>query len=227
MQGVLFIVCGPSGVGKTSLGAELREHHPDLVLSVSYTTRDPRPGEVDGDDYHFVDAQTFERMRTEGAFAEWAEVHGNYYGTARDQIERAWAQGQDVFFDIDYQGARQLQEAYPEQTVRVMVLPPDMDTLERRLRGEAPTMRRSSPGASSCARRAGASTRSSSTSSSTTASSWALGELAATMSMRRPATRSPGGRREALLGSRRAHVRGLLEPPEASSRASPSNAQEE
>ncbi len=134
MKGVLFLCCGPSGVGKTSLGRALREGHPQLVLSVSYTTRGARPGERDGVDYHFVDEATFLDMRDSGAFAEWAHVHGNYYATPKSEIEQAWARGQDVFFDIDYQGAVQLQQAYPTECVSVLVIPPGLDVLERRLR---------------------------------------------------------------------------------------------
>lgn len=133
-NGVLLILCGPSGVGKTSLGKELLAANEQLTLSVSYTTRVRRGQEVDGQAYHFVDQATFEELRDREAFAEWAEVHGNYYGTSAQAIEEAWAKGQDVLFDIDYQGARQLKERFP-QSAAVLVAPPDMATLERRLRG--------------------------------------------------------------------------------------------
>lgn len=133
-KGVLLIVCGPSGVGKTSLCDALLQARSQLTLSVSYTTRDRREGEVDGESYHFVDHQQFERMREAGEFAEWAEVHGNYYGTPISAVEQAWDSGQDVLFDIDYQGARQLRERYPDATA-VLVAPPDMETLARRLTG--------------------------------------------------------------------------------------------
>lgn len=133
--GILFIVCGPSGVGKTSLGRVVRERHPRLVLSVSYTTRAPRNNERDGVDYHFVDMPTFERMRDAGDFAEWAMVHGNAYATPKVAITDAWAAGQDVLFDIDYQGAAQLIEAFPTEAVSVLVAPPSMQELEGRLRG--------------------------------------------------------------------------------------------
>lgn len=134
-QGILLITCGPSGVGKTSLGRELRAKYPRLVLSVSYTTRPMREGEVDGVDYHFTDRRTFERMRDAGEFAEWAEVHGNYYATPKSEIYGAFERGEDVFFDIDYQGAEQLIAAFPRESVSLLVVPPSMSELERRLRG--------------------------------------------------------------------------------------------
>ncbi|MGM0556763.1 MAG: guanylate kinase [Myxococcota bacterium] len=133
-NGVLLIVCGPSGVGKTSLTKKLLDDNPRLVPSVSYTTRAPRDGEEDGVDYHFVEDATFEAKRDAGAFAEWAEVHGNYYGTPKSAITEAWAEDNDVIFDIDYQGARQLKDAFPG-AVGVLVIPPSMDELEARLRG--------------------------------------------------------------------------------------------
>lgn len=133
-SGVLLILCGPSGVGKTSLGRALLDSCQKLTLSVSYTTRPRRGGEVDGEDYHFVDEEKFVEMRRSDAFAEWAEVHGNFYGTPISAIENAWAAGKDVLFDIDYQGARQLKERFPDAAA-VLVVPPDMETLETRLRG--------------------------------------------------------------------------------------------
>lgn len=133
-KGVLLILCGPSGVGKTSLSKALLASRQYLSLSVSYTTRKPRGQEVEGDSYHFVDKNEFLAMREANKFAEWAEVHGNYYGTTRETIERAWKEGRDLLFDIDYQGARQLKEVYPAATA-VLVAPPDLETLEQRLRG--------------------------------------------------------------------------------------------
>ena len=135
-KGVLLIVCGPSGVGKTSLCDALLESHPRLTMSVSYTTRERRGDEIDGVAYHFVDDAEFERMRKAGEFAEWAEVHGNCYGTSTEVIEGAWHEGNDLIFDIDYQGARQLKERYPNATA-VLVAPPDFETLEQRLRSRA------------------------------------------------------------------------------------------
>lgn len=134
-SGVLLIVCGPSGVGKTTLGRRLRADHEELVLSVSDTTRGARPGEVDGRDYNFLGREAFAARREGGAYAEWAEVHGNLYGTPRAEISRNFEAGKDVFFDIDFQGARQLLEGYPEQTVSVLIVPPSMEVLEERLRG--------------------------------------------------------------------------------------------
>lgn len=136
-QGTLFIVCGPSGVGKTSLGRRLRMERPNLTLSVSHTTRAPRQGEVDGVDYTFLDIDAFVAQKERGMYAEWALVHGNYYGTPCSAIEAAWAQGQDLLFDIDYQGARQLQQSFKTETVSVLIIPPDMDALEVRLRSRA------------------------------------------------------------------------------------------
>lgn len=131
-QGVLFIVCGPSGVGKTSLCEGLLARRPKLTVSTSYTTRAPRGGEEDGVAYHFVDIPTFEAMREAGLFAEWALVHGNYYGTAVQVIHNAWEAGRDVLFDIDYQGAELIKQRFP-QACTVLLMPPDMATLEARL----------------------------------------------------------------------------------------------
>ncbi len=134
MPGTLFIVSAPSGAGKTSLVKALVERDPRVVLSVSHTTRPPRPGERDGVDYHFVDSATFERMVAEGAFLEHAEVFGNRYGTARATVERELAADRDVILEIDWQGARQVRAAMPE-AVSVFILPPSREALEARLRG--------------------------------------------------------------------------------------------
>lgn len=137
-KGLLLVVSSPSGAGKTTLARRLMAEFPDrITFSVSYTTRPPRERETPGVDYHFVDGPTFERMVSEDRFAEWAQVHGHRYGTARSAIEEAFAEGKDVLFDIDYQGGRQLKARYPAESVRVFVLPPDMRTLARRLRGRA------------------------------------------------------------------------------------------
>lgn len=136
-KGVLFIVCGPSGVGKTSLGKVLRQRNPELVLSVSCTTRAARDGERDGVDYHFIERERFEQMKAQQRFAESATVHGNSYGTPMSEITGAWDRGQHVFFDIDYQGAVQLQAHFAAESVSVLIVPPDMATLESRLRGRA------------------------------------------------------------------------------------------
>lgn len=133
-EGVLLVVCGPSGVGKTSLSRELRARRERLGVSVSVTTRAPREGEVDGVHYNFVDPQRFRELRDRGYFAEWAEVHGHHYGTPVSEIREAFDDDRDLIFDIDVQGAHQLQNRFPG-AVAVLVVPPDMETLERRLRG--------------------------------------------------------------------------------------------
>ena len=136
-MGLLLIVCGPSGVGKTSLRRILCDRHSELILSISYTTRAPRPGEVDGVDYHFVSQETFDQMRKHGDFAEWAKVHDNHYATAKRTIHEAWDKGQNIFFDIDYQGAVGLHATYPSESVLVLVVPPDLGALEVRLQARA------------------------------------------------------------------------------------------
>lgn len=141
-----LIVSSPSGAGKTTLCARLRARVPDLRFSVSHTTRKPRPTEVDGREYHFVDDVTFARMVEGGRFAEWAEVHGRSYGTAHSEVELAREVAHGVLFDIDFQGARQIKARVPD-AVSVFILPPSIIELERRLRGrgtedEATTRRR-------------------------------------------------------------------------------------
>lgn len=132
-RGVLFVLSSPSGAGKTTISRMLLEYDCNIALSVSATTRPPRPGEVDGEDYNFVDVPRFKEMVAEGAFLEWAHVFGHRYGTPRAPVDAVLATGKDVLFDIDWQGAQQLyQEAGPD-VVRVFILPPTMDELERRL----------------------------------------------------------------------------------------------
>ncbi len=134
---LLLIISSPSGAGKTTLCNRLRAEFPDLSFSVSHTTRKERPNEKDGREYHFVDASEFRTLVSKDAFAEWAEVHGNLYGTSFAEIERARAaEASGIIFDIDYQGARQIRAKVPE-AVAVFVLPPSIDELERRLRGRA------------------------------------------------------------------------------------------
>lgn len=135
---LLLILCSPSGAGKTTLTRMLEEKFPDLVFSVSHTTRSPRPKENHGRDYHFVDRARFESLIEADAFVEWAEVHGNLYGTSRSEVERAKAIPgcRGMIFDIDYQGARQIRAKLPDVTA-VFILPPSMDELLRRLRGRA------------------------------------------------------------------------------------------
>lgn len=135
---LLLILSSPSGAGKTTLTRLLQEKHPELTFSVSHTTRKPRANEVDGKDYHFIDRAAFEEMVKKDAFLEWAEVHGNFYGTSKAEIERAKndPKCRGMIFDIDYQGARQIRAKLPD-VVTVFILPPSMAELERRLRGRA------------------------------------------------------------------------------------------
>jgi len=137
VRGILVIISSPSGAGKTTLARRLLAEFPEMEFSISYTTRPPRGNEVDGKDYWFVDDIQFERMVLEGAFAEWAIVHGNRYGTAQASVEASIAQGRDVVFDVDWQGGRALSARWPHDSLKVFVLPPDLDTLEQRLRRRA------------------------------------------------------------------------------------------
>jgi len=132
--GSLFIVAAPSGAGKTTLVRLLLEKDPLVKLSVSYTTRAPRPGEENGREYHFIDIQTFLAMREKGEFLEWAEVHGNFYGTSKSWLQDQMAAGRDMLLEIDWQGAQQVREIFPE-AVGIFILPPSVVELERRLRG--------------------------------------------------------------------------------------------
>ena len=134
MPGTLFIVTAPSGAGKTTLVRSLLERDPRVQLSISYTTRAPRPGEQDGREYHFVDSQTFRTLRDRGEFLEWAEVHGNYYATSKVWLKEQIAAGRDTLLEIDWQGAQQVRKAFPD-AVGVFILPPSVEELERRLRG--------------------------------------------------------------------------------------------
>ena len=134
MSGCLFVVSAPSGAGKTSLVNALLAADPAVRKSVSYTTRDPRPGEADGHDYHFVDMAEFERMIQANDLLEHARVHGNCYGTGRTWALGALAAGDDIVLEIDWQGAQQVRRLYP-QAVSVFILPPSIDALESRLRG--------------------------------------------------------------------------------------------
>lgn len=134
---LLLILSSPSGAGKTTLTRRLLDRLKDFTFSVSHTSRKPRANEVDGKDYHFVDRSRFEDLVGQGAFAEWAEVHGNLYGTSLAEIKRAKEQGfRGVIFDVDYQGARQI-KSNKKEAVGVFILPPSLGELERRLRGRA------------------------------------------------------------------------------------------
>jgi guanylate kinase len=134
MSGKLYVVAAPSGAGKTTLVRLLLEREPEVHLSISYTTRNPRPGEVDGREYHFVDVATFRAMMARGDFLEWAEVHGNFYGTSKVWIGEELVAERDVLLEIDWQGAQQVREAFPD-AIGVFILPPSMEELTRRLTG--------------------------------------------------------------------------------------------
>ena len=133
MSGTLFVITAPSGAGKTSLINALLREDPRLKLSVSYTTRAPRPGEQDGREYHFVDEATFLAMRERGEFLESAEVHGYRYGTSKRVIAEALSRGEDLILEIDWQGAAQVRRLYPE-CVGIFIHPPSIEELERRMR---------------------------------------------------------------------------------------------
>lgn len=130
--GRLFIISAPSGAGKTTLCQALRAKYPDLRYSVSYTTRSPRPGEHDGSDYYFITPQSFEAGIRSGRWAEWARVHGHYYGTSAERIDAQLAAGHDVLLDIDVQGTLQLVDRYPE-SITIFIMPPSMEVLKQRL----------------------------------------------------------------------------------------------
>lgn len=133
-RGIMLVLSSPSGAGKTTLSRRLLESELGIEMSVSVTTRKPRPGEVDGKDYFFVSEAEFIRLRDAGDLLEWARVFDNYYGTPRSAVERALAAGRDVLFDIDWQGAQQLNEKVAQDLVRVFILPPSGEILEQRLR---------------------------------------------------------------------------------------------
>lgn len=133
-RGCLYVIAAPSGTGKTSLVRALMASRPHLKFSVSYTTRKPRPAEVDGRDYHFVDRPAFDAMVGRGELLEWANVFDNCYGTGRQVVEQALARGESLILEIDWQGAQQVRRALPE-AVQVFILPPSREALEARLRG--------------------------------------------------------------------------------------------
>ena len=134
-RGLMFVLSSPSGAGKTTMSRALRAEDSGITMSVSATTRSPRPGEVDGVDYYFVSHDQFQSMVEENALLEWATVFGNRYGTPRAPVESALADGRDVLFDIDWQGTQQLQQTdAASDLVRVFILPPHLEELERRLK---------------------------------------------------------------------------------------------
>ncbi|MEY4698711.1 MAG: hypothetical protein RIR85_131 [Pseudomonadota bacterium] len=134
--GSMLMVVAPSGAGKSSLVNALLQKDPDIGLSVSFTTRAPRPGEVNGREYNFLSEQEFIKRKEAGDFLEWANVHGNYYGTSKSWIESQMQNGKDVILEIDWQGARQVQRLIPE-AIWIFILPPSIQTLEDRLRKRA------------------------------------------------------------------------------------------
>ena len=134
MRGKTFIISGPSGVGKSTVLSALLEKRKNLYFSVSATTRDPRPGELDGIHYHFIDAESFRKWIAMDQFLEYAEYVGNFYGTPKRYVDEAMAQGKDVILDIEVQGALQVTGKRPD-TVRIFIAPPSWDALEQRLTG--------------------------------------------------------------------------------------------
>jgi guanylate kinase len=132
-RGLLLVLSSPSGAGKTTLARRLEEADGTIAMSVSVTTRKPRPGEEHRRDYHFIDEPAFSKMRDGGELLEWARVFDNFYGTPRAAVETAIAEGNDVLFDIDWQGAQQLSEKLKHDVVRVFILPPSADALAQRL----------------------------------------------------------------------------------------------
>ncbi len=132
-RGLLLVMSSPSGAGKTSLSRRLVADHPELNLSISATTRGPRPGEKEGREYYFVDRPRFDSMIKRNEFLEWAEVHDHRYGSPKNPIMTSLDAGHDVLFDIDWQGALSIAASVPEDTVKVFILPPSMADLRRRL----------------------------------------------------------------------------------------------
>lgn len=133
-RGVLFVLSSPSGAGKSTIARMLLAADPAIAMSVSVTTRPMRPGEVDGKDYHFVDVEQFKAMVAAGDFLEWAHVFDHRYGTPKAPVDKMLEEGRDVLFDIDWQGAQQLHQQAGGDVVRVFILPPSVEELERRLR---------------------------------------------------------------------------------------------
>jgi guanylate kinase len=136
-RGLMFVLSSPSGAGKTTLTRLLVHKEKNIELSISVTTRQRRPSEVDGVHYHFLSRQAFEKMRDAGDLLEWAEVHGNYYGTPAKPVEKAIAKGKDILFDIDYQGTRQLYKKAADDVVSIFILPPSIAEMKKRIRRRA------------------------------------------------------------------------------------------
>ncbi len=136
-RGLMLVISSPSGAGKSTIARTLLETDKGIGLSVSVTTRQRRPSEIAGVHYHFVSAREFERLRDSNSLLEWAEVHGNFYGTPREPVEAAMAEGRDMLFDIDWQGAKQLKEKMRGDIVSIFILPPSMKELKARLKRRA------------------------------------------------------------------------------------------
>lgn len=136
-RGLMLVLSSPSGAGKSTICRTLLENDPSLALSVSVTTRARRGSEIEGVHYHFISQREFERLRDSDGLLEWAEVHGNFYGSPREPVEQALAEGRDILFDIDWQGAKQLTEKMRPEVVAIFVLPPTMAELQARLHRRA------------------------------------------------------------------------------------------
>lgn len=136
-RGLMIVLSSPSGAGKTTLTRKLMAENPDMTMSISATTRPPRPGEEEGRDYYFVSKTQFAKLEDEGEFLEHAKVFDNFYGTPRGPVEAALQAGRDVIFDIDWQGAQQLTQAASDDLVKIFILPPNMRELEKRLKTRA------------------------------------------------------------------------------------------
>ncbi|QRM56867.1 guanylate kinase [Sinorhizobium sp. BG8] len=136
-RGLMLVISSPSGAGKSTIARNLLDVDKNMNLSVSVTTRQRRPSEIEGVHYRFVSIREFERLRDSDSLLEWAEVHGNFYGTPRETVEDAMSAGRDMLFDIDWQGAQQLQEKMPADVVSIFILPPSMTELQSRLHRRA------------------------------------------------------------------------------------------
>ena len=136
-RGLMLVISSPSGAGKSTIARNVLETDRQISLSVSVTTRQRRPSEIEGVHYHFVSHKEFERLKSSDSLLEWAEVHGNFYGTPREPVEIAMSEGRDMLFDIDWQGAQQLQDKMPADVVSIFVLPPTMEELQSRLNRRA------------------------------------------------------------------------------------------
>jgi guanylate kinase len=136
-RGLMLVLSSPSGAGKSTIARTLLEKDRNIGISVSVTTRERRPSEIEGVHYHFVSKREFERLRDSDSLLEWAEVHGNFYGTPREPVERAMAEGRDMLFDVDWQGAQQMQDKMGADIVSIFILPPTMAELQSRLHRRA------------------------------------------------------------------------------------------